>query len=53
VEPSKLQLLQEEYPNRYINNRPYHHSYEPVSIFLCNHRLSRLRSMGISPKLLR
>lgn len=53
VEPSKLQLLQSEQPNRYINNRPYHPSYEPVSIFLLNYRLGRLRNMGISPKLLR
>ena len=53
VEPSKLQLLQSEQPNRYINNRPYHPCYEPVSIFLLNYRLGRLRNMGISPKLLR
>jgi hypothetical protein len=53
VEPCKLGLLQEEYPRRYINNRPYPPCYEPISIFLCNYRLFRLREMGISPKLLR
>jgi hypothetical protein len=52
-EPNEMQLLQEANPSRYINNRPYLPCYEPISIFLCNARLMKLREMGISPKLLR